>query len=166
MDKELEQQLNGFMGNNVCLLGIGNRHLHDEGVGSIVAEALQSFPEINVIDAGLSPENYLEAVAGHHPDTILLVDAVDFGGDPGEVRLIYPEKVSYSAAAHHAGSLRMLAEYLQVRTYARIALLAIQPVDTSDGEELSPSVSDTVSDLLAVLPAICGKHTHGGQPVG
>ena len=163
MHKILENQLSNFVDGKVCLMGIGNRHLHDDGVGSYIAEALRSCPEIDVIDTGLVPENYIEKVAGMHPDTILMLDATDFGGDPGEVRLIDPEKVAYSGVSTHAGSLRMLAEYLQARTHARIALLAIQPVDTSDGEELSPSVSDTVADLLEALPAICGKHAQPGQ---
>jgi hydrogenase 3 maturation protease len=104
------------------------------------------------------PENYIETVARKHPDTILMMDATDFGGDPGEARLIYPEKVAYSGVSTHAGSLRMLAEYLHERTHARIALLAIQPVDTSDGEELSPSVYKTARDLMETLPVVCAKH--------
>ena len=84
-----------------------------------------------------------------------MVDATDFGGEPGEVRLLYPENVNYSGASTHAGSLRMLAEFLQARTHARIGLLAVQPADVSDGKGLSPPVSKTLDDLLDVLPDIC-----------
>jgi len=51
----------------------------------------------------------------------------------------------------------MLAEYLHARTQARIAVLAIQPADTSAGEGLSPIVSNTLRDLLEILPVICCK---------
>ena len=47
---------------------------------------------------------------------------------------------------------------MQARTHARIALLAVQPADTSDGKGLSPPVSKTLDDLLDVLPDIC-DHT-------
>jgi len=87
-----------------------------------------------------------------------MVDATDFGGEPGEVRLLYPENVAYSGVSTHAGSLRMLAEYMHARTHARVALLAVQPADTSDGTGLSPPVSKTLDDLLDSLPDICG-HT-------
>jgi len=158
MNKLFENELISFVDGNVCLMGIGNRHLHDDGVGSYIAEGLQSCEEIDAIDTGLVPENFIETVARKHPDTILMIDATDFGGDPGEVRLIYPEKVAYSGVSTHAGSLRMLAEYLHERTHAQIALLAIQPVDTSDGEELSPSVYETARELMETLPEVCTKH--------
>ena len=110
-----------------------------------------------MIDAGFIPENHLETVAGKNPDTILMVDATDFGGAPGEARLLHPDKVAYSGISTHAGSLQMLAEYLRARTQARIAVLAIQPADTSAGEGLSPAVSITLRDLLEILPVICSK---------
>jgi len=160
MDKKIEEQLNSFINGHVCLLGIGNRHWHDDGVGSYIAEALQACPGFDVIDAGLTPENHLESVASKHPDSILMVDATDFGGEPGQVRLIYPDKVAYSGVSTHAGSLRMLAEYMSARTHAPVALLAIQPVDTSEGESLSPEVSNTLDDLLDSLPAICSHYMH------
>lgn len=160
MDRKIQEQLSSFINGHVCLLGIGNRHWHDGGVGSYVAEALQACPGLDVIDAGLTPENYLEAVASKHPDSILMVDATDFGGEPGQVQLIYPDKVAYSGVSTHAGSLRMLAEYMSARTHAPVALLAIQPLDTSEGDSLSPEVAHTLDDLLDSLPAICSQHMH------
>ena len=158
MDRNTEEQLNSFINGHVCLLGIGNRHWHDDGVGSYIAEALQTCPGFDVFDAGLSPENYLEKVANKHPDSILIVDATDFGGEPGQVRLIYPDKVAYSGVSTHAGSLRMLAEYMSARAHAPVALLAIQPLDTSDGECLSTEVSNTLDDLVGSLPGICSTY--------
>ena len=158
MDKQFEDQLSRFVDGKVCVMGIGNRHLHDDGVGSFVAEALESSPELEAVDAGFIPEYYLEKVASKHPDTILMVDATDFGGEPGQVALIYPDKVAYSKVSTQAGSLRMLAEYMSARTHAPVALLAIQPEDISEGEDLSPPVSSTFKELLETLPAICGKH--------
>ena len=156
MDQHLKDQLKGFINGQVCLLGIGNRYWHDDGVGSYIAEALESRQGFDVIDAGFIPENHLETVAQKNPDTILMVDATDFGGAPGQARLLYPDKVAYSGLSTHAGSLRMLAEYLHARTQAPIALLAIQPADTSAGEGLSAEVSNTFKSLLEALPAICG----------
>lgn len=158
MDKQLQDQLARFINGRVCLLGIGNRHHHDDAIGSYLAEALEHRPDYDVIDAGMIPEDYVETTAHKHPDTILMVDATDFGGEPGEVRLLYPEQVADSGVSTHAGSLRMLAEYMHARTHARIALLAVQPADISDGKGLSPPVSKTLDDLLDSLPDICG-HT-------
>jgi len=162
MDKILEDQLNSFIDGNVCLMGIGNRHWHDDGVGSYIAEALEPCPGFDAVDAGFIPENHLEKVADNHPDTILMIDATDFGGEPGQARLIFPDKIAYSGVSTHAGSLRMLAEYMSARTHAHVGLLAIQPADTSAGESLSPVVSETLKDLLENLPAVCAKGVKSG----
>jgi hydrogenase 3 maturation protease len=155
METQLKNQLAHFIEGRVCLLGIGNRYHHDEAVGPYLAEALEARPDYDVIDAGITPEDYIETTAHKHPDTILMVDATDFGGEPGEVRLLYPEHVNYSGVSKQAGSLRMLAEFLQSRTHARIGLIAVQPADLSDGKGLSPPVAKTLDDLLDTLPDIC-----------
>lgn len=106
---------------------------------------------------GFAPENFLEVIAGKKPDRILFIDATDFGGVPGQVRLLFPDEVAPSGLSTHAGSLKMLAEYLQARTQAQVALLAIQPADTTAGEELSPEISHTVKVLLEKLPEFCRR---------
>ena len=155
MESQLRNQLVRFINGRVCLLGIGNRYHHDDAVGPYLAEAIETRPDYDVIDAGIIPEDYVELTARKHPDTILMIDATDFGGEPGEVRLLYPEHVAYSGVSTHAVSLRMLAEFLQARTHARVGLLAVQPADVSDGKGLSPAVSATLDDLLDALPDIC-----------
>jgi hydrogenase 3 maturation protease len=155
MDRQFTGQLRDFIDGRVCLLGIGNRFWHDDGVGSYLAEALESCQGFDVIDAGFIPENHLETVVSKNPKIILMVDATDFGGRPGQARLLYPDKVAYSGLSTHAGSLQMLAEYLQARTQAPIALLAIQPADISAGEGLSEEVTRTFKSLLKILPTVC-----------
>ena len=159
MDQQFIDQLTALIKGRVCLLGVGNRYWRDDGVGSLIAEALQPCQGIDVIDAGFIPENHLETVARMNPDIILMIDATDFGGIPGQVRLLDADKVTYSGLSTHAGSLRMLAEYLQARTQAPIALLAIQPADTSAGDGLSEEVTRTYKSLLKILPAVCDNTT-------
>ncbi len=139
----LERVLSG----SVCILGVGNRHRRDDGIGSLIAKRLAGRFRARVIDAGAVPENYLEKVARSCPDTVILVDAVDFGGDPGEWRILDPRTLALEGLSSHALSLRMAAEYLNARTQAHVALLAVQPADVGCGTELSDKVSQTM-DLL------------------
>ena len=143
--------MNSLLQGRVCILGFGNRMWRDDGVGSCIAEALQDCPNLDSVDGGFVPENYLEVVAGKNPDTILMIDAADFGGQPGEVRLLQPGEVALAGISTHAGSPQMLGKYLEARTGARVALLAIQPKDTSEGNELSPEVSAVMDELLDEL---------------
>lgn len=154
MDRQLESQLREFLSGRICLLGIGNRHWRDDGVGSWIAEDLEASPEFDVVDAGSVPENFLETVVRQSPDSVLMIDATDFGAAPGQACLLWPENVAWSGLSTHAGSLRMLAKYLQARSGAQVALLAIQPADTSAGEGLSPTVSRTAQLLQDELPRL------------
>lgn len=156
MSQDIEKSLSEFLLGRVCVLGFGNRLWRDEGAGSILAEALAAVPGVDSIDGGLVPENHLEAVAAKRPDSVLLIDAADFGGQPGAIRLLAPGELLAANVSTHAGSPRMLADYLQRRTRAPVALLAVQPGDTSDGSALSPPVSEALSYLLRMLPELCG----------
>jgi hydrogenase 3 maturation protease len=147
----MANDLSTFLQGRVCVLGFGNRMWRDDGVGSCIAEALQDHENLDAVDGGFVPENHLEAVAATNPDTILMIDAADFGGFSGEMRLLKPGDVVLAGVSTHAGSPQMLGKYLEVRTGASVALLAIQPKDSSEGDKLSPEVSAAMADLLAKL---------------
>ena len=57
METQLKNQLIHFIDGRVCLLGIGNRYHHDDAFGPYLAEALESRPDYDVIDAGIIPED-------------------------------------------------------------------------------------------------------------
>ena len=130
------------------VLGFGNRLWGDDGAGSILAERLQEAnPGAPIIDGGMVPENFLEKVAAARPESILLIDAGDFGGAPGEWRLFSGEELAFTGISTHAGSPRMLATYLERRTGAQVTLLVIQPGKPGQGETLSPEVEASLSSL-------------------
>lgn len=102
--------------------------------------------------AGFTPENHLEEVAGYEPDTILMIDAAEFQGSPGDIRLIGIDDLLACGISTHAGSPQILARYLQSRTGARVVLLAIQPAETSQCEELSEAVASAMKHVVQILP--------------
>jgi hydrogenase 3 maturation protease len=155
LDARFTGELTRFLRGRTCLLGIGSRWWHDDGAGSHVAKTLSARDELDAIDAGFVPENFLETVARKQPDSILLVDTTDFGGTPGEVRLLSPDCVATAGLSTHAGSLRMLARYLQARCGAPVAIVAIQPGNTHAGEGFTPEVADAVAALEQALPLLC-----------
>ena len=85
----LAAALGRVLGRRVCVLGIGNRDRRDDGVGSLAAEHLTRLSRALVIDTGTVPENFLEKAAGFCPDTVLLIDAVDFVADGLVIRLVF-----------------------------------------------------------------------------
>lgn len=158
--------LSDVLTGRVCIVGIGNRQRGDDGAGpSLIDRRPQDAPG-TWIDAGVVPENYLEPIAKTHPDTILLVDAVLFGGAPGQCQLLETRQVDLPTLSTHAGSLQLLQDYLTNRTAARIYLLAIQPARLSSRVGLSAAVEKTVIELVDLLPKLlaCERMTPGSNP--
>lgn len=151
VESGVPDSLRRVLSGSVCILGVGNRHRRDDGIGSLIAKRLAGRLSAQAIDAGTVPENYLEKVARSRPDAVLFVDAVDFGGDPGEWRVLDPGALALGGLSSHALSLRMAAEYLSARTQAHVALLAVQPADVGAGTELSGKVSQTMEFLEETL---------------
>ena len=148
----VEPNLKSHLKGKVAILGFGNRLWGDDGAGSVLAELLQqAVTEAAVFDGGMVPENYLEKVAATDPDEILLIDSADFGGEAGEWRIFSGEDLSFTGFSTHAGSPRLLAAYLEERTGAKVALLALQPGDTAKSAEFSPLMELSISELAQIL---------------
>ena len=143
--------LGGLCAGRLCVVGVGNRLRGDDGVGPAVVERLASGSGRLVIDGGSAPENYAEAIARFDPDHVILVDAADFGGAPGEVRLLPASAIAASGLSCHASSLGLLAEYLETRSSCRVHLLAIQPLSTAFIGSLSPPVAQAVASCVHAL---------------
>jgi hydrogenase 3 maturation protease len=146
----------------VCVVGVGNRLAGDDGAGSAVAEALGGRAAGCVIDAGIAPENHLEPIVRGEPDTVLLVDAVELGAEPGSVRVLDPRALRAGGLSTHAASLGMVCDYLSARCAARVVLIGIQPGQLRLGAALSDAVTRSVEAVAGRLAELMGP----GQRVG
>ncbi len=144
MLSSLKSRLKG----KVVILGIGNTLRSDDGAGSVLARKIKRNPAFIVFDAETSPENYLEKVISEKPDTILIIDGVDFGGKAGETRLLEARDIKTSNLfATHNASISLTINYLQSNLKADIIILIIQPKNINFGDKLSKEVADTLIGL-------------------
>ena len=153
-DLDLTDSLRALLQGRVCIVGVGNRQRGDDGAGPRLIDQRRSATQGVWLDAGTAPENFLEPIVKTNPDTVLIVDAVAFGGTPGECRLLDPTTMDSPALSTHAGPLSMLSDYLSARTGASIKVLAIQPERMDMREGLSRSVEKSVLELAAMLSTL------------
>jgi hydrogenase maturation protease HycI len=150
--------LRSLLEGRVCIVGVGNRQRGDDGAGPRVIDARPPGTRHTWLDAGVAPENFLEPIARVNPDTVLIVDAVAFGGLPGELRLMEADAMDAACLSTHAVALGTLTAYLSARTGARILLMAIQPETIDAREGLSQPVEKSVLELATMLSARgCGE---------
>lgn len=151
-------QLRDLLVGRVCIVGVGNRHRRDDGAGPRVIDLRRPETPAVWIDAGVAPENFLEPIAQTNPDAVLIVDAVDFGGTPGECQIIDASALELiMAISTHAGSLRMLGEYLSIRTGIQPSVMAIQPETIDMGEGLGDSVARSVREVAELLSDLLSR---------
>jgi hydrogenase 3 maturation protease len=141
----------------VAIIGIGNPLRRDDFVGMKVVEALQGrvSKSVCLVECETSPESFVEPIIKFGPTRILIVDAAVLSLNPGSWRLVNPEQIiNRPAISTHALSLRIFCEYLTEAIGAKIAVLAIQPGDSSFGEGLTREVEKTAKHLVDLLSNI------------
>ncbi len=155
MITDLATELSGLLtGKKTVVLGIGQPDHGDDGVGPLLAEKIGDRANLVSLVCDELPENHTAAVIEQKPQVVLLLDAVDFNGRPGQVVLLQAEDLGpVHCSAHHA-SLQPLMQYLAAATGAQIRLLGIQPEKTTAGTGLCASVQETVEMLQALLSRV------------
>ncbi|MDD5505820.1 MAG: hydrogenase 3 maturation endopeptidase HyCI [Candidatus Omnitrophica bacterium] len=142
------EQLRTRLKGKVVIVGIGNTLRQDDGIGAILANRLKGKVPYTVFDSGASPENYLGKITAEKADVVLFIDAVDFGGEPGELRLIEGDELS-SANMYftHNASLALNINYLKSSLGADIIILIIQPKSIAFGNMMSKELDYTLDKL-------------------
>ncbi|MEW6075749.1 MAG: hydrogenase 3 maturation endopeptidase HyCI [Candidatus Omnitrophota bacterium] len=140
---ETLEELIPVLGSESLIVGVGNVLRGDDGFGSLLAQRLQGKLTIKVIDSGSAPENYLGKITKEGPRIVLLIDAVDFGALPGQMKLFDLRTCSTrSVFFTHSLAPDFLNSFLQQSSGAQVSLLAVQPANLGLGDPLSPALSE------------------------
>ena len=143
--------------NRTLILGVGNPFRRDDGIGPAVISRLKSENElegIDLLDGGTDGLSLIEYIKGY--EKVLIVDAVDMGMVPGEVRVFSPDeaklKIKTDVLSTHGFGLAEvigLMGTLEMKTDLRI--IGIQAKDVTFGEGLSPEVSSKIEEILELV---------------
>lgn len=158
----------------VLVAGIGNVLRQDDGFGVAVAAALQERPEAlppetRVIEVGIGGIGLIQELMEGY-DGLVLVDAVDRGGEPGTVYVLEPHVPDVAALApeerrimaadmHELVPSRslILAAALNVLP-PRVRIIGCQPAETDElSTELTPAVAAAVPAAVAAVIRVAGE---------
>ena len=109
-------------------------------------EKLRGLDGMQVIYAYTAPENFIDEVAEYNPDRVVVVDAADFGGFPGEIRTLESDSIQSTHFSTHRAPIRLLKKSLNDKGLD-VFFVGIQAVSTGLGEPLSSEVENTVNQL-------------------
>jgi len=140
---------------STVIVGIGNVLKGDDAAGPLVCEKLrQANVSAHVIDAGTVPENYIRTIIRKKPQNLLLIDAIDFGGESGEIRVFKPEQLSSLVISTHTLSPRIFIDMIRKSIELDVYCIGIQPAQTQLGTPVSEQVSKAIQQLCRILTEI------------
>lgn len=156
----------------IVVLGIGNLLWADEGFGVRCVEQLQRryefAPHVSLIDGGTQGLYLIQHVQA--ADSLLIFDAVDYGLEPGTIKVVENQEVPKFMGAkkmslHQTGFQEVLALAELTGRYPRqVMLIGCQPQEIEDyGGSLRPALKQALEPALQ-LGLECLQRW-GAQPV-
>lgn len=147
-DKEIEMR---------AVIGIGNPLKKDDNIGNLTVEKLSKEiknKDFIFIKAYLTPENYLMPLKKSKLKAIYFIDAVDFQGLIGEVKLFDLNEIQNLSTSTHNIPITIYKKYFP---NTEIKLLGIKVKDTGFGEGLSKEIKDELDNILEKVKKIISQ---------
>ena len=147
----LTEELKKVLRGRVAVVAVGDAQRGDDAVGPVIAGMLAEAGVENVIDGATSPEIETWRVRELAPDTVLFLDAVDFGGAPGDAAILTPSDLRSKGFDTHRAPLKLTMQYLERELGCTCMLLAIQPRDVRHGPPMCEEVRWTAEKLARIM---------------
>jgi len=100
------------------------------------------------------PENYIQPIIKKAPRNLLLVDAIDFGAEPGTIKVFETEQLNSLAISTHTLSPRLFIDIIRQSIELDVYCIGIQPAQTQLGQPVSEQVDEAIQRLCHVLMEI------------
>lgn len=140
-------------GRTTLYVTVGNSLRSDDGVGPYIAAKAAAIPGILIRDAGDRPERALDWALDVRPQRVVFIDAADFGGRPGEIRLLPADCLETTTFSTHRLPLPAIMDWIGEETFAECLCIGIQLGAAALGEGLTPAVQHSADRLIGWLMA-------------
>ncbi len=136
------------------VVGIGNALLRDEGIGCHVVHAMEglSLPDVEVLDGGTCLDVLHLVKDG---DRLVIVDAVEGGGVPGQIYRFRPEDIALEykplLSLHDTGLIDSLKLMQLWHNINETVIIGVEPRDIGWGLELSPELQEKIPRIIDVV---------------
>ena len=136
------------------VIGIGNSLKRDDNIGNLVVDELRKKIEdenVLFIRAETNPENFIGKIKSFNPDIIYFVDAVEFDGEIGEVKVFSIDAVLNESLSTHGISVKVFRDFFPE---AKIYVVGVKPEDIEYGEGLSLSLKENFDSIIISMKKI------------
>jgi len=144
----------------LVILGVGSELMADDAAGTMIAESLMErfsskvSEKLLILSGSNAPECFTGVIKDFKPSHVILIDAADFKGQPGECCDIDPTVVCGVSFSTHMLPLKVMLEYLKKETGCETVILGIQPKCLEFCGEMTAEVKKTVDTLIEILSGL------------
>ena len=142
------------------IIGVGNPLRGDDGVGMKILEYLEDMdlPDVMLLNTETVPEAFTGKVSEYEPTHVLLVDAANFRGEPGDAKLINSAQIGGTAVSTHSLPLTIFITYIEKTLNVKVKLLGIQPKRIEFYTEMTPELEEASKKISEILIKILEKN--------
>lgn len=124
-----------------AVVSIGNPLKADDNIANLILEDLK-LENILKIKGEMNPENYIGKM--RDCEIIIFLDALEFGGEVGDVKVFELEEVQETITTTHSISVDMLKKFLPS---SKIKIIGIQPKNIDFGIDMSEELKNKISEI-------------------
>ncbi len=161
LESEFAHTLERCSTKQLVFLGIGNELRRDDAIGLVVIEKLRERvedPSVAMLNCADIPENFTGHVKRLDPTCIVLIDAADFGGNPGEAHVFTLSDIEQADVSTHKASLAILGSYLRSETGAAVLVTGIQPDSSEFGSGLTQILNQASDSIAGAISTAINRH--------
>jgi len=154
---QLADRLESILVAPVAVVCIGNDLCGDDGVGVEIAHRLAGTVSWRVYNVQTAPESFLMKIVMSKPASVVAVDALDFGAEPGAVTVTDAGRLGGQGPSTHGPAPLAFLKSLAMMHSCRRILIGIQPQQTEVGQGLSAPVAEAVDLVVAGLQRLARR---------
>lgn len=148
---QLLDRLAEYSKESIVFVGLGNEFRSDDNAGLMLLNRLKEttqFQFSKFISAGKNPENHLDQILKLNPEVVVFLDAAEFGGLPGEIKILNDPEISTSQFSTHTFSIKIIEKFLLLNQKMDFIYLGIQYADLKSGNVISQTINSSINNFF------------------
>jgi hydrogenase 3 maturation protease len=123
---------------NTLFAFVGNTMRSDDGIAQYLYKLLNNASKkILLLNVDDRPENMLDYLTDKSFNKIIIFDAANFNGQPGEIKYISEENINQTILSTHTFPLSLISKIIKEDTKADVFFIGIQIKNVNYGTNIS-----------------------------
>lgn len=139
---------------------VGNSIRGDDGLGPLLSDRLydklmaledKDTDNVFLLNTESTPENHTHEIRNLNPSHMLIIDAVEFDGNAGEMLIITKDMIDTFNVSTHSMPVSFIISYIEESIGTKIMTIGIQPKEMNLVNRISDEVKSSVEDLADLI---------------